>query len=41
MMVLLMELRHRDDTVPIMSIKQRAKMNRLLDEYERLDLGDD
>lgn len=40
MMVMLMEFRHLDDTVPIMDSKHRTKMNRLLDEYESLDFAD-
>ena len=41
MMTLLMELRHKDDVVPFMDSHQRVKLNRLLDDYERLDLGDE
>lgn len=41
MMALLMELRHKDDVVPFMDSRQRVRLNRLLDEYERLDLDDE
>lgn len=40
MMMLLMDLQHRDSTVPIMPAPQRSKLNRLLTEYERLDLDE-
>jgi hypothetical protein len=41
MMMLLMDLRGRDETVPIMSAPMRAKLERLLTDYERLDVDQD
>lgn len=40
MMVLLVDLRSADDTVPIMPTLTREKLDRLLTEYEHLDLDE-
>lgn len=40
MMMLLMDIRTVDDTVPIVPAAAREKLDRLLSEYERLDLDD-
>ena len=40
MMMLLMDLRGKDDIVPSMSADSRAKLDLLLAEYEHLDLDE-
>lgn len=40
MMMMLMDLRVRDDTVPIMPADTRSRLDHLLAEYEHLDLDE-
>lgn len=40
MMILLVDLRMKDDTITIMPTETRTKLDHLLDDYERLDLDD-
>lgn len=41
MMMLLVDIRTKDDTVPFLSQQSRLRLDRLLSDYERLDLNDD
>lgn len=40
MMMMLMNIRGQDDIVPMMSAQVRSKLDRLLAEYEHLDLDE-